>query len=187
MKRHLLTALAVLVPFAGLVALGFSLLKDPPPLVLPAQTVRYEPQEVAPPPEPPRRAPPTRPLPPPLPTAVQVVAPPPPAPPAAEPKAPELSAEAKRLPIIAAVEPMIQQCFRDVSERVQEPMRVTVAFNTTVEGGFENVVLKKTSWQDPNLTACIIDSFEDAHFQPSGFALKRQTYTFTFAAPDGGL
>ena len=189
MKRHLLIALAVLVPFAGLVAFGFSLLKDPPPMTFPAPEVHYAPPP--PPPAPvPLRVEPIRALPPPLPTAVQVVAPPPPAPPpvvAAMKPPPELSADAKRLPIIAAVEPMVMQCFKDVAENVREPLRVTVAFNTTIEGGFESVVLKKTSWQDPNLIACIIDSFEDAHFEPSELRQKRQSYTFTFGVPDAGL
>ena len=187
MTRHVLIALAVLVPFAALVALGFSQLKDPPPLALPAQTVRDEPP---PPPPAAPRIEPVRVLPPPLPTVVQVVAPPAPAPPPiAAPvlPPPELSPDAKRLPIIAAVEPLVQQCFRDMAEHVREPLRVTVAFNTTTEGGFESVVLKKTSWQDPNLTACILDSFGDAHFEPGGVALKRQSYTFTFAGPDGGF
>jgi hypothetical protein len=179
--RPWLIALAVLAPFAGLVALGFSLLQDPPPLTFPEQTVRALPP---PPPVPapvPLRVGPIRVEPPPLPIAVQVVAPP------APPAPTLLSPEAKRLPIIAAVEPMVQQCFRDLADQVREPMRVTIAFNTTLEGSFESVVLKKTSWQDPNLTACILDSFADAHFEPSGLALKRQSYTFTFAGPDGGF
>jgi protein TonB len=185
--RHLLIALAVLVPFAGLVALGFSMMKDPPPMVFPSPVVRIEPPP-EPAPEPPRPEP-IRPMPPPLPIEVQVVAPPPP--PAAAPvvvakRFTDLSPEAKRLPIIAAVEPMVMQCFRDVTDHVREPMSVTVAFNTTLEGKFDSVVLRKTSWQDPNLTACIIDSFEDAHFEPGGVALRRQSYTFTFAGPDGG-
>ena len=186
MKRYVLLALVVLAPFAGLVLFGFSLLKDPPPFVLPEPVVRLEPP---PPPLPPRPEPVSpkpvlRPGPPPLPIAVEVVAPPPP-PPAPIIAPPILSADARRLPIIASVEPMVQQCFRDMADRVREPMRVTVAFNTTDEGKFDSVVLKKTSWQDPALTACIIDSFQDAHFEPSGVVLRRQSYTFSFGGDAG--
>lgn len=185
MRRHLLIASLVLIPFAGLVAFGFSLLKDPPPIALPTPAVRYVPQ-VAVEPEPPAvPVPVPAPAPVEVPVAAPVVVAPPPEPP--PPPQPELSPEAKRLPIIAAVEPLVMQCFRDMTDRVREPLQVTVSFNATGNGRFENVVLKKTSWQDPHLTACVLDSFADAHFEPGGAALKRQSYTFTFAVPDGGL
>lgn len=181
LQRGLLIAALVLVPFAALVAFGFSLLKDPPPIVL--QEVRLPPPApiVAEVIEPVR---PVVPLRPPLPIEVAVVAPPNPAEP--EPAPVDLSPQVKRLPMIASVQPMVHQCFLDISERVREPMRVTVGFNTTAEGSFESVVIKKVSWQDPHLIACIQDSFEEARFEPSGFVLRRQTHTFTFAGPDAG-
>ncbi len=185
MRRHLLIAVAVLLPFTALVWLGFWLLKDAPSVV-PAPAVRMEPPVAARPHDPPSpRALVPEPIRP-LPLALEI------APLVMQPRSPreiapspELSPEAKRLPMLAAVEPLVQQCFMDVSDRVRVPIEVMVSFNATSSGGFENIVIKKTSWQDPQVSACIIDAFEDAHFEPSGLTMRRQAYTFTFV-PDGG-
>ena len=88
--------------------------------------------------------------------------------------------------MVASVEPLVQQCFRDASDRLREPLKVTVAFSTTAEGGFEGVVIKRASWQEPQLSACVIDAFEDARFEPSGLVTRRRTHTFSFAGLDGG-
>lgn len=190
MKNGLLIALAVLVPFAALVALGFGLLKDPPP-------VEVHEYRAPPPVMPVHDAPPKVNLGGPMRHALDVSVdvkppPPPPPPPAPAPPAPpppppvELSEEAKKLPVVAAVEPLIMQCFKDIAGHAKEPMRVTVSFEPTAEGGYANVVIKKISWPDPNLSACVLDSFLDAHFQPTGFPLRRQSRTFTYGYTDGG-
>lgn len=187
MKQSLLIAVLVLVPFCALVALGFALLKDPPPVELPVVEAPVPPPR----PLPPAAAPvalagPVRHA---LDVSVPVVVPPEPVPQKPVPPPvppPDLSEEAKRLPIVAAVEPLVNQCFKDFSDRVHEPMRVIVQFDTTPTGGFSGVVVKKASWPDPQFAACVIDAFEDAHFEPTGFALRRQSRTFTFGYPDGG-
>ncbi len=168
MRRHVLVAISVLVPFLVLVLLGFSLMKEPPPIVLPAPVVQLP---VLPPPEPVIAV---RPPPPP---PVVVAPPPPPVP---------LSREAKRLPVIAGVEPLVMQCFHDMADRLREPLRVTVQFNTTLEGGYEGAVIKQASWQDPMLSACVLDAFADAKFEPTGLTMRRQTYTFAFGEEDAG-
>jgi hypothetical protein len=188
-KRALLIALLVLVPFGALVALGFSMLKEPPPPPLPDRSLfpnQGTPLKVgsalqaalapdASAPAPIALLPiPERPLLPlPAPTAP---------PPEEEPVAPAVPAD----PVTAGVEPLIQQCFRDVADRVKGPIRVTVAFDPTPGGGYTGVVVKKASWPDPHLTACITDAFEDAKFEPTGFAVRRQTRTFTFGYADAG-
>lgn|GEM_PF-2820927 len=174
MRRHVLVALGVLVPFVALILLGFSLMKDPLPIVLPTPVVRLPPM---PPPEP---VPAPRPVVVVAQPVVAPVAPPPPPPPL------PLSAEAKRLPVIAGVEPLVLQCFRDMTDRVREPLSVTVQFNTTLEGGYEGAVIKKASWQDPMLSACILDAFADAKFEPTGMVMRRQSYTFALGDDDGG-
>jgi hypothetical protein len=54
------------------------------------------------------------------------------------------------------------------------------------DGTYGGVVIKKASWPDPHLASCVLDAFEDARFEPTGFTVKRQTRTFTFGYPDGG-
>lgn len=185
MRRAAWIAAAVLAPFAGLVALGFSLEDEQPRSSLPPPELRLEPAPPAPAPAPSPPAPAARPSPPPLPLAIPVVAPPQEGP-EVKPPPQELSDEARRIPMLAAVEPLVQQCFKDVAERVREPLQVAVAFDTTAAGGFESIVIKKASWQDPHLAACIIDAFEDARFEPSGLVVRRQVRTFTFPRADGG-
>lgn len=182
MRRLLLLALAVLVPFAALIAFGFSLLKDPPPISLPIAEL---PLPVVPPPT---AAPPVAPPPParpPLPVDVVVVAPPNPDEPPGHPP-PLDPARAQRVAMLAAIEPLVHQCFKDLSERVREPLRVTVTFNTTADGRFEGAMIKRASWPDPHLAACITDSFEDASFEGTGTALRRQVHTFAYDRPDAG-
>lgn len=186
MKRALLIAVLVLVPFGALVWLGFSMLNEPPPLVLPeprhfaSPTPMVAPVPIAGPVRKalevsvPVRAPERQPQ-----SLAAAVSPP------AEPPAPVLPAEPTD-PFTASVEPLVQQCFKDVSDRVKDPMRVTVAFDVTAGGGFSGVVVKKASWPDPHLAACIIDAFEDAKFEPSGLQVKRQTRTFAFGYSDAG-
>ncbi len=176
MRRHLGTTLLVLVPFALMVAYGFSLLKDPAPISLPEAPAR--PIPTAPPiPDPSPSPTVAAPAAPPLASPTKLPAPKPEPTPAAPPK-----------PVadLSAVEPLVQQCFADVIDRVRDSMQVTVVFSTTLEGKFEGISVKKTSWQDPHLTACITDAFEESHFAPTGTALHRQSYTFSFAVPDGG-
>ena len=94
--------------------------------------------------------------------------------------------EQRRLPILQLIDRLIGQCFTDARERFTEPQRVTVTFNTTLAGGFESVGVGRGSWQDPQLTACILDSLEEARFESPGYALRRQAHTFTFSPADAG-
>ena len=122
------------------------------------------------------------------PTATQIPAvPPPPVTPAADPEPPpEVLEELARKPALAAVDRLVRQCFDDASDRIHEPQRVTVTFGTTDAGRFENVAIKKSSWPDPQVTACVIDSFEEARFESAGRPLRRQSHTFTFSPAHAG-
>ena len=151
-------AAAVLVPFAALVAFGFWQLKNSPTVVQPPTALGIEPS--------PRPAPAPVALP--KPQGIET-----------QPPRPEVFS-------LTRVEPLVHQCFQDVAGRVREPIEVTVSFDTTAEGGFERVVIDKTSWQDPHLMACILDSFEDAPIDRKNLLQGRQTHTFTFNRPDAG-
>ena len=105
--------------------------------------------------------------------------------PADDPPA-EVLEELSRKPALAAVEPLVRQCFDDARDRVHEPQRVTVTFRTTASGLFENVVIKKSSWPDPLVAACVLDSFEEARFVSTGRASRIQAHTFTFSPADAG-
>jgi hypothetical protein len=179
MKRGAWVALAVLVPFALLIAIGFSQLKDPPAVVLP----------------PPKPAP----LPPPVVAehhpveVVKPIAPPPvevKAAPSSEPgvEAPtaEMLEELAKDPMLADVTPMVTQCFLDAKDRTREPQRVTITYGISDAGRFEHVQLKKSSWADPQIDACVLDSFEDAHPVAPLRRGKHLAHTFTFSPADAG-
>ena len=182
MKRGLIIAAAVLIPFSVLIALGFSSLHDPPTLAAPPPPI--QPAIVLPQPERPLAPPPpvlvaAPPLHPPLPEVQPFRAVPldPDTPPA-------VVAELKRKPIIAAVDPLVRQCFKDAADVIHEPQTITVTFSTNDAGRFEDVVIRSSSWQDPQLEACVIDSFEDATFEAPAHILRRQSHTFTFSPVD---
>ena len=178
MKRGAMIAIAVLVPFVLLIAIGFSLLKDPPPVELPPLPARVA---LAPLPEPPPQ------LERPAPLAVPR-APPPPSPPTlpAEDPPPEVLEALARKPALATVERRVRQCFDDAKDRVREPQRVTVTYAVTDGGHFEDVVIVKSSWPDPQVTACVVDSFEAAQFESPARPSHRQSYTFTFSPAAAG-
>jgi hypothetical protein len=184
MKRALLIALGVLVPFAALVALGFSMLRDPlspAPEPVPATVPVHVPVNdpgpgPGPVPEPEPAA-----VPAPVPAAAAVPAPVP-APVAVEPA----TADEPRKPMLEAVRPAVQQCFLDVGERMPAPQKLAVVFDTNPDGTFANVHVKKSSWPDPHLAACVIDAFEETRFEATGTTLRRHAHTFVFTAPDAG-
>ncbi len=184
MKRGVLIALAVLAPFAGLIALGFWLLGGPVAVTVP---------------------PPAAPAPPPVVVAAPVPQPAPLAAPAVavapavvapvdaglpdddddEPPREVLDALSRR-PGLAGVERLVRQCFDDARDRVRTTQRVTVTYETTDGGRFENVVVKRSTWPDPQIAACVLDAFEESRFELPGKPLRHQAYTFTFSPADAG-
>lgn len=198
MKRPLLLALAVLVPFLALVGLGLRALEAQPPAVLPTPAPALapvaEPVAVLAPP-----APAVAPLPAPTPPP-QAEAPPSANPAEVEPKRaraadPDEEGEARGAPpeAIAAVEPLVAQCFIDSAEgkRKRAPPRATVAFTVLDTGRFDKARVQRQSWPDPHLTACLEDAFADARFEgvtlgPRGDTDRRFTYTFRLGGRDAG-
>ena len=175
--------LAVLAPFAGLVAVGFWLLAPPPagvisqpqpPLALPAPLTPPPTPAVAPAPPPPTL---------PLPAVTQLVS----GPPEEGDDSLEEAVDALgRKPGLAGVDRLVRQCFDDARERVHTPQRVTVTYETTDAGRFRNVVIKRSTWPDPQMGACVLDAFEESQFEAPGRALPRRAETFTFSPAGAG-
>ena len=158
MRRELIIAAAVLVPFAVLVAAGFYFSPDPPGVV--------EQVEQAESPLPPRgegqgegR------------TAVDAAVPAP-----LPPFPPELQAP------LTAVLPEVQRCFAD--QHLKRAREVKVHFTPTPDGGFTQVTIDNQ--QDPYLTACLEDVFAEVRFHPDGRQTwQPATHTFSFdPSPD---
>jgi hypothetical protein len=79
---------------------------------------------------------------------------------------------------LQAVEPQVRTCFADQRARAPAEVSITVTFTPTRDGGFAGVAVS-TSWQDPYLTACVEDVFDEVGFHPSGretFAPARHTF-----------
>ena len=181
MKRLLFIAVAILLPFAALVVLGFWMLLEPGPVVAPAETATpsaeaaMDPPPSAPAPKSPVGAPSSL-----GPKAALRL------PPLVPPLAAEVLEELRRKPWLFTVDHMVRQCFADVADRYREPQKVTVMFTCNAAGTFDSVVIKQSSWQDPMLDACILDSFEEARFDPGEGGTRRQSHTFTFSPADAG-
>jgi hypothetical protein len=162
MKRALMLAAAVLVPFALLLAVGFFLLAQRPSTA------------------PELNGPAASPQPPPQPSAQ-----PSPQPPAAPRPVPPRVDE-QPTPALASVGPLVKQCFEDTRAHLHQPQKLTVLYDTTAAGAFANVEIAQFTWSDPQLTACILDSFEDARFDGGLPPLARQSWTFTFSPVEPG-
>lgn len=166
MRRELIIVLAVLVPFAALVAAGFAYsyrpapdgsiaVNRPAPLVLHAAPA---PAVVEPGPSPALDA------------GALVDA---------SPKAypPELAAPLK------AVERQVATCFDDEHLRAPKGVELTVAFTPTRDGAFAQVTVT-SSWQDPYLQACVEDVFAETHWVPAGQeTFAAATHTFQLRKP----
>ncbi len=151
MRRGLLVAALVLVPFFVLVALGFYFQEAPqPPLPLamtepPTATVTTkEPKEAKEP---------------------------------AQPLSPALSPlrrEREFVPL-AAVEPHIRRCLEDHASHGQ----LTVRFTPQRDGGFGDLAILSNESRSPYLAACVEDVFEEVGFTPSpGPDYEPLTHTF---------
>ena len=154
MKRELIIAAAVLVPFAVLVALGFYFMPDRPPSFIPT-------------PSPPGALPRGG-------EGTAVAAPVPDAAVQRPPFTPELEAP------LTAVLPEVQRCFAD--QHLARAREVKVHFTPTPDGGFSDVKIDDT--QDPYLSACLEDVFAEVRFHPDGRQTwQPATHTFSFGGP----
>lgn len=167
MRRELLIAAGVLVPFGVLVVLGFHFSAPEPLPVEPGAL----PVAVTPPPAP-AAAPPAPPI-------DVVPRPPPPAPPPpAKPVAPAV-APALAAPL-AALTPEVHRCFDDARARLKAKVSTTVRFTPTRDGGFAEVSLETTA-PDPWLRACVEDVFEEVRYTPAGAeTFTPAVHTFSF-------
>ena len=170
MKRLLLIAAAVLLPFAALVAWGLSALERepialPPPAVIePAPLPEPQPSPIAraaPPPPPPQPAPPPP------------EEPPPPAPPPTD--------EATiRQAVVDQLNPAVHLCFLDTNEKLRQSIRLSATFDTTETGALYNVRVKMKS-ADPYLVACVQDALEGSVLDKArGLPQGTMRHTFTF-------
>lgn len=164
MKREAAIILGVLVPFAALLAAGLVLSRPGPPP--PVATSSPPPLQV--PPRAPRpgegastssaRAQGAA-------DAGLVEDPPP----------PELEAP------LRAVASEVRHCFLDQADRMHRAVQVRVGFRPLPDGGFEGAVVEGSTWQDPYLSACIEDVFEELGYTPDGRqTFTRATHTFVF-------
>jgi hypothetical protein len=82
---------------------------------------------------------------------------------------------------LAAVSPEVRLCFDDASRRLEGAVSVRVAFRPLADGGFAEIAVAGNSSQDPYLSACVTDVFEEMAYQPSGREdFQRATHTFVF-------
>lgn len=166
MRREFIIVLAVLVPFAALVAAGFAYSQRPVPVgaIAVNAPLSVVPTVPAPVPVAPLRAPA-------LEAGVVVVD--------GRPKdyPPELAAPLK------AVERQVATCFDDEQLRAPKGVELTVAFTPTREGAFAQVTVT-SSWQDPYLQACVEDVFAETHWVPEGReTFAAATHTFQLRKP----
>lgn len=176
MKRLLLIAAAVLLPFAALVAWGLSALERepialPPPAVEPMPLPSAEP---APAPAPIVRAPPPAAAV--APSAAPVEAPreepPPPAPPTDE--------ATIRQAVVDQLNPAVHLCFLEQNDRLRQPIRISATFDATETGALSNVRVKMKS-ADPYVVACVQDALEGSVLDKArGLPQGTMRHTFTF-------
>ncbi|MBL8954435.1 MAG: hypothetical protein JNK82_26895 [Myxococcaceae bacterium] len=173
MKRLMLIAAAVLVPFAVLVGWGLSALSDTPPPV----PVSSRPAQ-----------------PPPLPTVVQAEPPPAPRagriepaaeapvepPPPVEPTPPEPRAVEPKAAVVKQLEPLVNLCFIDDSARLRQVVRVSTVFEPMPDGTLSRVQVRMMG-ADPYVTACVQDALEGARLSlPQGMSQGSMRHTFIF-------
>ncbi len=160
MRRELLIAAAVLVPFGVLVALGFYFSTPAAPAPQPGAIA------LAPP-----APPPVQPATPRDDAEVQVDSGPPrvavvtSAPRPVDPGWPAALAAP-----LAAIAPEVHRCFADERARLRETVTTRVRFTPTRDGGFSGVAVETTT-QDPWLRACVEDAFDEVRFAPTGAEL----------------
>ena len=152
--------LAVLVPFAVLVALGFYFSPSEPPL----RAERGEGRGEGPTPAPL----PVNPHPDPLPKGEGTSS-------VTPPSAPELPPELQ--PLL----PEVKRCFADQHFKTRH--EVKVRYTPTRDGGFQDVQVDE---QNPYLAACLEDVFAELTWQPDGGQpFAPATHTFSFGpSPD---
>lgn len=152
MKRGLLVAALVLVPFAALVVLGFLFSLGDAPVVLPDEPLV---------PEPPARA--TR------------LSGPPAA--AASPTPPPAVTGAAAPALLTPFLPALGRCFSDNGLHGHVHLR----FTPQRDGGFSGVAVDQNSTQSPYVAACVEDVLQSARFEPSpGPDYAPVDFTFSF-------
>lgn len=169
MKRLLLIAAAVLLPFAALVAWGLWALESEPVALPVMPVVEPAPMPVEPQPVPvARAAPPPAPLPQPPPEE--------PAPPAAPPT----DEATVRQAVVDQLNPAVHLCFLDTNDKLRQAIRVSATFDTTETGALSNVRVKMKS-ADPYLVACVQDALEGSVLDTArGLPRGTMRHTFTF-------
>jgi hypothetical protein len=162
-RRELAIAAAVLVPFAVLVALGFSFSSGGAPAAPGA--IRLDPaQPAAPPP-----ARPTGPI----------VEAPRQASPAVEAALPPRHLTAP----LAAITPHVERCFADEPTRLTGHVEARVRFTPTADGRFTAVRVEAVSTPSPWVVACIEDAFAEVGFTPTGAErAEPAVHTFSYEA-----
>lgn len=68
--------------------------------------------------------------------------------------------------VLAAVKPEVDRCFDDQRTHLAGSRTIEVRFTPTRDGGFSNVVVG--SVQNPYLTACVEDVFDEVPWIPAG-------------------
>jgi hypothetical protein len=172
-KRLLLIAAAVLVPFTALVWWGLAAVGHEPgeAAAAPAVTPVAAPAELpAPAPAPARVE---------APTAAEPVAPPIAAAPEPEP-APQQADDPVRAVVVEQLNPVLQPCFSDQVGRLRKKVRVSTQFDTRPDGSLTHVKVTMKS-ADPYLIACLQDALEGAHLDPArGLPPGALRHTFAF-------
>jgi hypothetical protein len=100
-------------------------------------------------------------------------------------KLPDDSLEAQA---VAALAPLVNECFADVAQRHPGAKRVILSFRANPSGSLDEAQVVESTVQDPWLQACFLEAVADAHFPPSvGGVPERVTRAFSFVLEaDGG-
>ncbi len=175
MKRNLLIFFGVLLPCAGLFALGFYLLPEPELVSVPSSrssvsvpqpkpveisddnpSVNTEDEEGIQPEEP-----------------MEVFES------AVDPEPNDSAFQEKVLPLVMGLEPKAQQCYSDLRPVRDELATVSVSFDVNASGRFEHVSILSSSIDEPRLTSCILNVIEQMRGEPTGLDMKYYNHVFT--------
>jgi len=87
---------------------------------------------------------------------------------------------------LKAVAPDISLCVPQSLERDRGPVDIDVRFTLAPGGAFAPGTQVTTSWDDPEVAACVAEVFEETTFWPSGRE-RYETSEFVFHFPDDAM
>ena len=90
---------------------------------------------------------------------------------------------------VAGAQPLVRQCFLDVTERYPGPQSVRLRFTLEAQGGggrVRDAEVAESSIQDPFLLACFVDALEDVQFPAPRGGSVTVTFPFRFRAARAG-